>query len=88
MEPGPGVGRCSGPGLLCRALEIDRNLNGAPLSPPNLYIVDDGEPPRQVYETARVGVRGTGDWEQRPLRFCWDSPHLSRPLPRAFRAVD
>ncbi len=88
LEPGPGVGRCSGPGLLCRALEIDRNLNGEPLSPPNLYIIDDGEPPRRIYETPRVGVHGTGDWEHKPLRFCWDSPHLSRPLPRAFRAVD
>ena len=26
LEPGPLVGRCSGPGLLCRALEIDRTL--------------------------------------------------------------
>src|SRR5439155_7607735 len=31
LEPGPGVGRCSGPGLLCRALGIDRSLNGVPL---------------------------------------------------------
>ena len=88
LEPGPGVGRCSGPGLTCRALEIDRNLNGVALEPPDLYVLDDGEPPRRIYETARVGVHGTGDWEMKPLRFCWDSPHLSRPLPRAFRAVD
>ena len=88
LEPGPGVGRSSGPGLLCRALEIDRTLNGAALQPPDLYVLDDGEPSRAIYETARVGVHGTGDWEHKPLRFCWDSPHLSRPLPRAFRAVD
>jgi len=88
LEPGPGVGRCSGPGLLCRALEIDRNLNGAQLLPPDLYILDDGEPPRRIYETPRVGVYSSGDWEHKPLRFCWDSPHLSRPLPRAFRAID
>ena len=25
LEPGPGVGRCSGPGLICRSLSIDRN---------------------------------------------------------------
>src|SRR5207248_4195846 len=42
LEPGPGVGRCAGPGLVCRALEIDRALNGAPLTPPDLYVVDDG----------------------------------------------
>ena len=88
LEPGPGVGRSSGPGLLCRAMEIDRSLNGVALEPPDLYVLDDGEPTRRIHETARVGVRGTGDWETKPLRFCLDSPHLSRPLPRAFRAVD
>jgi DNA-3-methyladenine glycosylase len=88
LEPGPGVGRCSGPGLLCRALEIDRTLNGAALEPPRLYVVDDGEPSRRVYETPRIGVYSSGDWADKPLRFCWDSPHLSRPIPRAFRAVD
>ena len=88
LEPGPGVGRCMGPGLLCRAMEIDRTLNGVPLLPPDLYVIDDGEPSRRVYATPRVGVHGTGDWEGKPLRFCWDSPHLSRPLPRAFRAID
>ena len=34
IEPGPGVGRASGPGLVCRALEIDRRQNGAALTPP------------------------------------------------------
>jgi DNA-3-methyladenine glycosylase len=88
LEPGPGVGRCSGPGLICRALDIDRTLNGAALAPPRLYVVDDGVAARRVYETPRVGVQGCGDWTDKPLRFCWDSPQLSRPLPRAFRAVD
>ena len=87
LEPGPGVGRCSGPGLVCRALEVDRALNGVMLEPPVLYVVDDGEPERRIYVTPRVGV-GTGDWAGKPLRFCWDSPHLSRPIPRALRAVD
>jgi DNA-3-methyladenine glycosylase len=87
LEPGPGVGRCSGPGLVCRALDIDRALNGAPLEPPHLYVLDDGEAPRQIFETPRVGVDNSGDWTERPLRFIWDSPDLSRPVPRAFRAV-
>src|SRR5579862_6146509 len=42
LEPGPGLGRASGPGLVCRALEIDRSLNGLPLRPPDLYVADDG----------------------------------------------
>jgi len=80
LEPGPGVGRCGGPGLLTRALSIDRALNGAPLQPPDLYVVDDGAPRRRVYVTPRIGVQGTGRWEKRLLRYAVDSPALSRPL--------
>jgi DNA-3-methyladenine glycosylase len=87
LEPGPGVGRCSGPGLLCRALDIDRNLNGAALVPPTIYVLDDDAPSRRLYATPRIGIGQQGDWTDRPLRFCWDSPHLSRPLPKALRAV-
>jgi len=82
LEPGPGVGRCGGPGLVCRALDIDRALNGVPLAPPALYVVDDGVQKRRVVATPRIGIYNSGDWQDRPLRFCWDSPHLSRPLPR------
>ena len=88
LEPGPGVDRCGGPGLVCRALDIDRKLNGVPLAPPTLYVVDDGEPARRIFTTPRIGVENSGDWAPRPLRFCWDSPHLSRPIPRALRAAD
>jgi DNA-3-methyladenine glycosylase len=80
LEPGPGVGRCSGPGLVTRALSIDGALNGVPLRPPNLYVVDDAAPKRRVFVTPRIGVQGTGRWEKRLLRFCVDSPNLSRPL--------
>jgi DNA-3-methyladenine glycosylase len=85
LEPGPGVGRCGGPGLVCRALDIDRDLNGAALVPPSIYVVDDGVPSRRVYATARIGIGRQGDWTDRPLRFCWDSPYLSRPLPKVMR---
>ena len=85
LEPGPGVGRCGGPGLVCRALDIDRDLNGAALVPPSIYVVDDGAPSLRVYATPRIGIGQQGDWTDRPLRFCWDSPYLSRPLPKAVR---
>ena len=87
LEPGPGVGRSGGPGLLTRALNIDRALNGSPLRPPDLYLVDDGAPKRRVFVTPRIGVQGTGRWEKRRLRFCVDSPFLSRPLPKALRPI-
>src|SRR5437899_2182926 len=85
LEPGPGVGRCSGPGLVTRALSIDRALNGVALQPPDLYLVDDGAPKRRIFVTPRIGVQGTGRWEKRLLRFCYDSSALSRPIPRALR---
>ncbi|TMC85485.1 MAG: DNA-3-methyladenine glycosylase [Chloroflexi bacterium] len=85
LEPGPGVGRCAGPGLVTRALDIDRALNGVPLRPPDLYVIDDGAPRGRVYVTPRIGVQGTGRWEKRLLRFCLDSPYLSRPIPKSLK---
>lgn len=85
LEPGPGVGRCGGPGLVTRALGIDRALNGAALRPPDLYVVDDGALRGRVFVTPRIGVQGTGIWEKRLLRYCVDSPFLSRPIPKALR---
>ena len=85
VEPGDGVGRCSGPGLLTKALGIDRALNGVALRPPDLYVVDDGAAKRRVYITPRVGVQGTGRWEKRLLRYVVDSPYLSRRLRPAAR---
>jgi DNA-3-methyladenine glycosylase len=87
LEPGPGVGRCNGPGLLCRALEIDRSLNGVPLTPPDLYVVDDGFEPGPVLQSPRIGVGYSGQWKDHPWRFCLDSPHLSKPVPAAFRTA-
>ena len=82
LEPGPGVGRCAGPGLVCRSLDIDRALNGIALTPPQLYVLDDRAPKRRVIATPRIGIFNSGDWQERPLRFCWDSPDLSRPVPK------
>jgi DNA-3-methyladenine glycosylase len=85
LEPGPGVDRCGGPGLVCRSLKIDRALNGVPLEPPYLYVVDDGAPRRRVWTTPRIGIYNAGRWQERKLRFCLDSPHLSRPIPKSLK---
>lgn len=69
LEPGPGVGRCSGPGLVCRALDIDRSLNGVPLLPPLLYVADDGRRPAEMLTGPRVGVDYAGEWAALPWRF-------------------
>lgn len=80
LEPGPGVGRCSGPGLLCRSLAIDRSDNGAPLQPPGMYLLDDGFQTAEVFATPRIGVDYSGSWKEKPWRFCLESPYLSRRL--------
>ena len=86
LEPGPGVGRCGGPGLLTRALKVDRTVNGLPLRPPDIYLVDDGAPHGRIYATPRIGIAGSGFvWERRLLRYCLDSPNLSRPLSKQRR---
>jgi DNA-3-methyladenine glycosylase len=68
-----------GPGLLCRAMRIDRTLNGADLAGDELWI----ERPRRRGELAvatgpRIGVDYAGEWARRPWRF-WDanSPYVS-----------
>ena len=85
LEPAAGVDRCNGPGLLCRALDIDRDLDGVPLEPPRLYLVDDGFVPAEVHQAPRVGVDYAGGWKDRPWRFCLDSAHLSKPVPPGLR---
>lgn len=80
LEPGPGTPRASGPGLVCRALGIDRGLDGASLVPPHLYLLDDGARPGPIVTTPRVGVDYAGEWAARPLRFAVRSSHLSRRL--------
>src|ERR1700749_359345 len=57
IEPVKNVGRAGGPGLLCRAMEIDRRLNGHDLLSDNFYIA---APTREeVFKTVkrpRIGV--------------------------------
>ena len=38
---------------------------------------------RRIVATPRIGIYNSGEWQERPLRFCWDSPHLARPIPKA-----
>lgn len=74
-------GRTQGPGLLCRAMHIDKQLNGHDLLSDDLYIA---APPRRerlaVVKRARIGVEYARHWAQRHLRFyIKDNPFVSRP---------
>lgn len=63
--------RTWGPGLLCRALGIDRSLNGADLAGDELWLEPPppGTPPPRIARSTRIGVAYAGQWAQRPWRF-------------------
>ena len=70
-----------GPGKLCQALAVDRELDGAPLAGPPLWI-GIGEPvSRSAIATGpRVGIDYAGDATSWPLRFAIAGHrHVSRP---------
>lgn len=81
LEPVYGIdGRTCGPGLLCRAMGIDRRLNGCNLSGKELFITEGDKIPFAVTRRPRVGVDYAGEWAKRPLRFyIRGNPHISRP---------
>jgi DNA-3-methyladenine glycosylase len=82
LEPVAGIeGRTDGPGRLCRALGIDRALDGADLRGPELLLAAPREPvPIRVLARPRVGVAYAGSWARRRLRFLTaGSPWVSRP---------
>jgi DNA-3-methyladenine glycosylase len=72
--------RSFGPGLLCRALHVDRALNGVDLLGDTLWL--ERAPPRaprpRIARAARIGVAYAGDWAARRWRFFdADSPYVS-----------
>ncbi|HYD93906.1 MAG TPA: DNA-3-methyladenine glycosylase [Noviherbaspirillum sp.] len=71
VEPLAGVeGNTRGPGLLCRAMGIDRRLDGHDLLSEELYIAEPQRVDRfSIVARARIGVAYAGEWAQAPLRF-------------------
>ncbi len=71
----------SGPGRLCRALQIDRRLNGHDLTQGELVVAQaEGFPKSlEIVARARVGVDYAGEWAGKPLRFyIAGNPYISR----------
>jgi len=71
VEPVENIeGRTQGPGLLCRAMGIDKRLNGHDLTSENFYIAAADRPPRFTrVKRPRIGVNYAGAWARRLLRF-------------------
>jgi DNA-3-methyladenine glycosylase len=71
LEPLEGIDdRTCGPGLLCRAMHIDRRMNGVDLRGPVLWIERPrGTRPVSVARSARIGVEYAGPWALRQWRF-------------------
>jgi DNA-3-methyladenine glycosylase len=63
-------GKTNGPGLLCRAMQIDQRLNGYDLVSNDFLIA---EPPTReeiaIVKRPRIGVEYAGYWARRHLRF-------------------
>ena len=81
MEPIRNIeGTPRGPGLLCRALHIDRRHNGHDLLSRELYLAaPDDAPPITIVRRPRIGVDYAGHWARRLLRFyVKGSPFVSR----------
>jgi DNA-3-methyladenine glycosylase len=73
-------GRTSGPGLLCKAMHIDRTLNGHDLTAGHFHI--GAEPPAaplKIVRRPRIGVEYAGSWAMKLLRFYLaGNPYVSR----------
>lgn len=82
VEPVRNVeGRTQGPGLLCKAMDIDKRLNGHDLLSDDFYFADDGSRRRiAIVKRPRIGVDYAGHWARRLLRFyIAGNPYVSRP---------
>ncbi len=79
----PAAALLRGPGNLCRALDIDRRLNGCDLGAGPVVILDaPALPARRIVASARVGVAYAGSDALLPWRFSVrGSPAVSAPRP-------
>jgi DNA-3-methyladenine glycosylase len=75
------VGRTCGPGLLCRAMKIDRKLNAQDLLGDKLYIAAPSKTESfTLVKRPRIGVDYARHWARRHLRFyIKGNPFVSRP---------
>jgi DNA-3-methyladenine glycosylase len=74
---------CSGPGRLCQALGINRELDGVAMGTSDVVVLEGSEPVAEVVATPRIGITKAVEW---PLRFvAAGSRWASRPAPASSR---
>lgn len=62
--------RTKGPGLLCRAMKIDKQLNAHDLLSDNFFVASvPEEKPIEIVKRPRIGVDYAGEWAKKLLRF-------------------
>ena len=82
LEPLEGLSeKTRGPGLLCRAMEIDRSLNGHDLLDETFFVANDSTfMGGEIIARPRIGVGYAEEWTDRPLRFYLSESHfISKP---------
>ena len=82
IEPVKNVeGRTQGPALLCKAMGIDRRLNGHDLLSDDFFVARPArEEPVRIVKRARIGVDYARHWARRLLRFyIRGNPFVSKP---------
>jgi DNA-3-methyladenine glycosylase len=81
LEPVQGItSRTQGPGLLCKAMDIDKRLHGHDMLSNDFYIAEIPEqPPFDIVKKPRIGVAYAKHWAKRLLRFyIKGNPFVSR----------
>lgn len=74
-------GRSQGPGLLCKAMHVDKRQNAMDLCGDELFLAAPAlEEPVAIVRRPRIGVDYAGHWARRLLRFyIRGNPYVSRP---------
>lgn len=77
---GSDIELCNGPGKLCRAMGIDRGLDGEDLVTSERMWIERGEGVRlRLVNTPRIGIDSAGVWTGKKLRwYAKDSRHVTR----------
>jgi DNA-3-methyladenine glycosylase len=72
--------RTQGPGLLCKAMQIDKRLNGHDLVSDNFFITKNNNSEKfSIAKRPRIGVDYAEHWAKRLLRFyIKGNPYVSR----------